>query len=792
MRMLLLKAWRDIMARKGQFLSLAVLVGIGIMAYVTFISSYYDLNDSLDRANSELRFADFNTSVLNAPKSVERIIERLPGVAAADARLVIDTGLDKTGGARATARVVGIPLARKAEVNLVTLQAGRMPGPGVRNTAVVDGKFAGETGTEVGDTLTLRTDGHETVVRIVGIGSTPEYFYPLRGKAEIPAPGQFAVLFMEQEQVADLFGRTGSANDVAVLLEPGADVDRAIDEVERVLEPYYVLDSVKRTDQPSNFQLRDEVKQNEMMADFMPPLVLTISSLSLFIALSRLVQSQRGEIGLMKALGYTDAQVLGHYLAFSVLIAFMGSGIGIALGQWAAGATAELYVDMLGIPFLSSHVYPRVMLNAVLISTAACVAAGAVPAWAAVRMPPSKAMHSDPNLAVSGGGRVPLVERLLGWAMPRSFTFRIPLRNVFRAKRRSAYTVIGIAFSMVLTVATWSMFDAVTYMMDKVFAKTELWDVMAVYEAPFGSNRVVEVSGWDGVSRVEPALVVPVEATARGVTYDIAITAISPRARFHGFDITSGSDAAGALESGGLVMAESQARKMDVKVGDTVRVESPYTDQERDLPVAALSDETLGGPVFASTQVGAELLGSGTPTYNMLYLFVDPARADRISKELYDLPGASQVQVKSVFIDMLKSYLGFMLTYGGIMLAFGVGMAAAVIYNTFTANILERTREIATMRTIGEDNSRLALMVTLENVFLALAAVPLGVWLGVKTAEAMYASFSTDAYAFKVVIYPASIAWIVLITIVVLLLSEIPPVRRIFRLDLAEATKVME
>ncbi|TLM69736.1 MAG: ABC transporter permease, partial [Actinobacteria bacterium] len=93
MRMLLLKAWRDIMARKGQFLSLAALVAIGIMAYVTFLTGYYDLGASIERANSELKFADFNTKVLGAPESVGRRIERIPGVAAADARLVVDTAL---------------------------------------------------------------------------------------------------------------------------------------------------------------------------------------------------------------------------------------------------------------------------------------------------------------------------------------------------------------------------------------------------------------------------------------------------------------------------------------------------------------------------------------------------------------------------------------------------------------------------------------------------------------------------------------------------------------------------
>jgi ABC-type lipoprotein release transport system permease subunit len=83
-------------------------------------------------------------------------------------------------------------------------------------------------------------------------------------------------------------------------------------------------------------------------------------------------------------------------------------------------------------------------------------------------------------------------------------------------------------------------------------------------------------------------------------------------------------------------------------------------------------------------------------------------------------------------------------------------------------------------------------MITLENMLIALAALPLGIWLGLQATNAVFASFETDAYTLRAFIYPESIVRICVLMIVVLLLSEIPPVRRIFRLDLAEATKVME
>ena len=251
--------------------------------------------------------------------------------------------------------------------------------------------------------------------------------------------------------------------------------------------------------------------------------------------------SQRGEIGLAKALGYGDWQILVHYLLFSLLIAIAGSVLGIVLGDLAARGIAQQYVELLGVPYMDHHYYPQVIGGAVLISTFACVAAGLAPAWRSARMAPALAMHSDPNLAV-GGGRRPLVEKAFGWALPRSFTFRIPLRNVFRARRRSAYTILGIAFALVLTVATRASFDSIDVLIDRVFTTGERWDVVAAYEQPFGGERLAEVRRWDGVTKVQGALMIPAELKAGSAIHEGLLTAMDPAATFHGFEITSGRD----------------------------------------------------------------------------------------------------------------------------------------------------------------------------------------------------------------------------------------------------------
>jgi putative ABC transport system permease protein len=344
----------------------------------------------------------------------------------------------------------------------------------------------------------------------------------------------------------------------------------------------------------------------------------------------------------------------------------------------------------------------------------------------------------------------------------------------------------------VLTVATQSMFDAIDELSRRLEGFTERWDVTAAYDQPFGSDRLAEVRRWEGVRRAQGALMLPAKLRSDRASHEGAVTCIEPSADFHGFEIVTGDQTPRALADGRLVLASTLADKLGVRVGDAVSVKTPYRDEPTKLVVGAVAKETLGAPAFASLDTAKELMGSSETRLNTLYLDVEPRFAGQVKQKLSDLRGSIEVVVKAEMLARFREMMAFTDFYQGLLFAFGFAISFVVIYNTLTANVLERTREIATMRTIGESSGRIAVMVTIENLLLGLAALPLGVWLGMRTADALYAQLSSEAFTLTAVIRPTSVVWIVAFVVVVLLVSEIPPVLRVFRLDLAEATKVLE
>ncbi|MDI6892474.1 MAG: FtsX-like permease family protein [Actinomycetota bacterium] len=484
MKKLILKNWRDIKARKAQFGALIILVALGISSYVSFVSAYLNLSASTEYAYEKLKFAHFSTKVISAPKRVVDKIQAIPGVEAVEGRLIIDTGLYISDGEQVKARVISIPPDQHPEVNDLLIEGGSYLKGKAKDVCLLEKHYADEREIELGDTLKPLVDGEKKEVIVEGIVVNPEYFNAVIRKAEIPSPGELAIIFMTQSEVERMFQKSPSYNDISVLLDKGANREEVIEKVEDILDPYLVIETVKREDQPSNFSIQEEIKQNQSMAYTMPFVILFVASISLFIALSRVVQSQRGEIGLAKALGYRNWQVLLHYLLFSLFIAFWGSVIGFALGTYFAKEIVELYTDIMGIPFLKHQLHLELIIGATSMSAIACILAGILPAYASARMRPATAMRADPNIALAKG-RVPLIERAVTKILPISLTFRIPIRNVFRARRRSFYTVVGIAFALLLTTSTWAMLDSTNYLLDSMFYEVENWDMVAGFSQNF-------------------------------------------------------------------------------------------------------------------------------------------------------------------------------------------------------------------------------------------------------------------------------------------------------------------
>ena len=368
-RLLLLKTLRDLRAAGAQTVALVVVSALGIASFVALLGAYEDLSTSYERTYSELAFADVTFTVDGAPQSAVAAVKRVDGVAAVTGRLVVDAGLALPGGERVRARLIGVPADRHPAVDDVLLEQGRWLRATDERAAVLERHFAQTRSITPGDGVSVLLAGHTVTLDVVGTAVSPEYLVVVPSRHEfMPSPRTFGVMFVPLDTLRGLVGAGPAVNDLAVRVAPGADRGAVIERITTVLAPYGVREVTTKEQQPSNAGLKLDLEGYREIAALMPGLILLAAGLSLYVLVGRLVLAQRPQIGLMKALGWSDRDVLLHYLAFALAIGVAGAVLGAVGGALLANGVTSEYAQELGIPLVETRFHPELVAIAAGLS----------------------------------------------------------------------------------------------------------------------------------------------------------------------------------------------------------------------------------------------------------------------------------------------------------------------------------------------------------------------------------------------------------------------------------------
>ncbi|MBA7626341.1 hypothetical protein ES703_33787 [subsurface metagenome] len=776
------KVVRDLAASKGLFLAVIMVIFLGVALFGASFIAYQNLRSSYDYTYERLRFADFTVKVVEAPTETVEELESIPGIEAVTGRMNVDIALglpgEETRGV--LARVISLPSDSRPAVNDVKVEEGSYFQEGEGNVLLVEKSFAEHHELKPEDTVFLTVDDQEISFRIAGIITSPEYIWPAKSRQEILAsPETFGVVFVPQDTVSGLVGKP-FINEFCFLIDEGADRDSIIAEVVGTLAPYEVMDVVTQEEQPSNAALEMDLEQFGEMARVFPLLFLIVGALATYILLSRIVHNQRAQIGLMRAVGYSRRQVLVHYQIFALVIGIIGAISGAIAGYFLSEALTNFYIGLLGLPFTRIETQWLAMGEGVLIGLLPCIIAGILPAYSASRLRPAEAMRTPPPAT----GRKILLERLFPFFTRLSSLWKIPLRNIFRNRRRSLYTVIGVTFGVSLILVSGGMIDSIYALLDVHFDKIQTYDAQVTFAQPQSTALVSEVKGWEGVEESEPILQVPTRLEHEDRVYSTLVIGLSPDSELYGLYSTGGDQVTVSEE--GILLSEGLRKTLDIHVGETINVRSlPAVSQ---LEVVGFVKQTMGSFGYVTLHQAQSIAGDQDVISGIL-LNVEPQHADTIREKAYQIPATASVELTSETRKELDEMLDYAVSMLWIMLGFGAALALAIVFTTVTVNILERRREIATMRTLGESKTRIAAMATIENLLLGLAGLIPGIILGYALALYFFSLLQTDVFSFDLVIFSRTYVLTAGLVILIMLISQLPGIRQVNRLNLSQVIK---
>lgn len=778
------KLLRDLSRMKMQMAAVSAVLACGVVLAVMANGMYDSLRDARDRYYDSHRMADLAAGVVRAPLSLLPQLEAVPGVRALEARVAGVGLLDMPGRSEpVSARLVSLPPDRAPRVNDLVLNTGRLPNPARDDEVLVNEAFAEANRLTIGTRLGALIYGRRREVSIVGIASSPEFVFAVAPGAMLPEPERFGVLWMAREPLGRAFDLDGAFNDVVLRLEPGANAELVARDIDRLLERHGGRGAYGRDRMLSAQFMADELTSLRTMASILPPCFLLVAAFLLNVSLSRLVTTERPNIGLLKAFGYGNASIALHYAKFALVFGVLGGLLGALGGRWVGGVVADIYAGVYRIPDLGFTAGTGIYLQAIAVTLLAALAGAVQAVRQAIRLPPAAALA--PPAPTSFAQHSGSVERFSARLDGKS---RMVARRILRFPRRSATTVIGMALALGLMITTQHFPLAIDRIVAVTFGVAQRMDVMVSFTEASDDAILRDVAQLPGVLHVEPIRSSDVIFEAGSRRRRNSISGVPADAQLN--RLLDANLTHVAARDDGLTLSENLAGKLDVQLGDRVRLQA--TDGHRatvELPVVDIVKPYLAASAYMEIQALNRLLREpGRVT--AAYLLVDRREREAFSARAKELPRIVSVSyldnARASMDKLLKEGSGF---FNSLFVLFASLMAAGVAFSAARVTLAEQERDLATLRVLGFGRREASYVLLAEIGALLLVALPVGVVIGRLLSRWLMSQFETDLFTFPYVTAPIAYAKPALFIYLAVAVAALWVRRGVDRLDLVGVLK---
>lgn len=787
MAMLDRKLLRDVLRLWAQVLAIAFVIAGGVATLILAVGTHRSLAETRSAYYERYRFADIFAIVSRAPKALVSEVTAIPGVVAAEARIAKLALLDIPDYAEpATAQVISLPDVGEQQLNRLYMRLGRTPEPGREDEVVVNETFAKAHGFALGSRFSAILNGRKRELVIVGTALSPEFIYTVGPGDLMPDDRRFAIVWMSEKALAAAYNLDGAFSSITLKLLPNASQREAIVRLDSLLDRYGGRAAYGRKDQTSHAWIDHELDMLNNMSRTLTPIFLLVSAFLMNLTLSRLVALEREQIGLMKAVGYSNSVIVLHYLKFIAVVVALGVTLGSAAGTWLGTYVTRLFGDYFHFPFLvfvkSTDLY---VIAAVLSLTAAVL--GALRALRdVVTLAPAVAMQ--PPAPARYRKLLPAPVRLERFV---SQPFVMMVRNLTRHPLRAAFAAFGMAAATAILVVSMFVYDTMERLIDVTFFMADRQDATVSFVEKRNREVVMQMTRLPGVLAAEPYREVPVRVRRGNIERRIVISG-----RPRGADLNRIIDInlkPVVLPETGLAISSMLAQILNVEVGDEVEIDLlEGVRRTVSMPVAALVEDYFGIKGMMDADVLARLMREG-PAVTSVNLSVDQSRLEAFYAAIKALPSVSGLGLQRLSLMNFRTGTALLITtMASIYTALAAVIAFGIVYNSARIALSERARELASLRVLGFTRGEVLWILLLELALLTVISQPPGWAMGYGLAWIMKTQLAGELMRVRLVVTSSTYVLASVIVIVAAVGSALVVRERVNRLDLVSVLKTRD
>ncbi len=528
------------------------------------------------------------------------------------------------------------------------------------------------------------------------------------------------------------------------------------------------------------------------IANVFPVFFFLVAALICMTTMNRMVEEQRTQIGVLKALGYGNGAIMCKYLFYAGSAAAAGAVLGCVIGTWLFPKVIWMgYSIMYSMGEITYYFDGWLAVFSLLAALLCSMGAAYVSCRYELYSVPANLIRPK---APKSGKRIFLENIGFFWSRMK-FLHKVSVRNIFRYKKRFFMMILGISGCTALLLTGFGLKDSVTNVADMQYDEIQIYDIGITFSESVQKADLDQLNEKTGnmleryACRYEESVDLDFEGKTKSMYLGIAQNT-KEIGDFLKLKTTNGENIDYPAK-GEVVLTAKAAETLGIRVGDSVVLRDSEMNRLT-VEVCALCENYIYNCAYMNQETYVQQLGT-EPEYKSAYVVVK--EGVDIHEAAAAIADQSNVLSVSVTGDMRERIASMMKSMDYIVLLIIVcagSLAFIVLYNLTNINITERIREIATIKVLGFYARETADYVFRENLALtglgALAGLGLGKWLHWFVMEQV----KIDMLSFKTMITPWSYLWSLLLTFVFALLVNGLMYFKLENIHMAEALKSIE
>ena len=786
--MLRKKMFRDIKKNLSQFITIFLMIMIGIMVYTTMLSYSGAMQKTGDRYYKQNNLFDLEAFGENFSKDDLKNIKKIDNIKDAERKLTV-RGTNKDN----TLEINFIESNNISKFYVIKGEKFDVNKSGVW----IDSDYAKNNNIKLGDIIDVKYESLELKEKVLGLINTPDHVYSLKdSSALMPDKNTFGYVYLSVNEITEdyikslVMKETGIKdentfnfvmpnfnykeyyvfNEIMIDLNKtdNKSVNKSINNIEDNIEN--VLAITKREDNASVAFYQGEINEGQDYVGIFSGLFIFIALLSVITTMTRVVKKQRIQIGTLKALGYNNFKILMHYIGYGFWVTLTGIIAGILLGHYGlTKVVLDMQMSYFQMPFLESYIDSSTFVVSgillVLVSIITFLTGRNI-----LRKNAAETLRNEIPQVKSKTiniTRKDIFKKL-------SFSTKWNIRDILRNKARTFMGIVGITGCSLLIVVSMGMIDSFNDFIDMQFTKLYNFDYKLTLSQNITDKEYDELI--KKYNKTSASIGIEIKNDDERITTTANVIDSGNYIRF----INEENEFIKIDSNEGIYLTRLLAEKNNIKVGDKIKWHIFGSNKYYESKVVGLNKD----PQIQNMTMTREYYESLGLTYKADFLYTN----DDLSKT-NSIDGVEYIQGNDSLRENLDDMMSMVTDLIVLIVFLAVILGAVIIYNMGVLSYGEKEYQFATLKVLGFDNKKIKKIFIKQNIWISVVSALLGMPCGYYITDYVFKMVADRDYDFGAVITVNTYIISFVVTVLCSYLVSLFLVRKIKKIDMVTSLK---